>query len=61
MTKYFIIDVYLESKLTKKDFAKKLSISTTTLNNWLSGKSEPLFVNQKIIRQVFKEEISKIT
>ena len=61
MTKDFIIAVYLESKLTKKYFAKKLSISTATLNNWLSGKSEPLFVNQKIIRQVFKEEISKIT
>lgn len=61
MTKDFIIDVYLKSKLTKKDFAKKLSISTTTLNNWLSGKSEPLFVNQKIMRQVFKDEISKIT
>ena len=61
MTKDFIINVYLKSKLTKKDFAGKLSVSTTTLNNWLSGNTEPLFINQKIIRQVFKEEISKIT
>ena len=61
MTKDFIINVYLKSKLTKKDFAGKLSVSTTTLNNWLSGNIEPSFINQKIIRQVFKEEISKIT
>ena len=58
MNKEFIQEILVKSKLSKKDFASKIDVTIITLNNWLFGKSEPNFINQKIIRSTFKNEIS---
>ena len=60
MKKEFIKQVFIESGLSKNSFALKAKVSPKTVQNWLNGFSEPLFVNQKVIRSVFHKEIERI-
>lgn len=55
MTKETIAAVLKASGLTQKQFALKIGVSISTLRNWLIGKYEPLFVNQKCMRFYFRE------
>lgn len=60
MNKEFIKQVFRESGLSKNSFAIKARVTPKTVSNWLNGFSEPLFVNQKVIRSVFHKEIENI-
>ena len=60
MESTFINKIIKSTGLGVDDFAKKIGVSSATVRKWKSGKSEPLFVNQIIIRSTFKKEIKRI-
>ena len=59
MRKEIINKIIELSGLTTKQFAERIQVSAPTVRKWKKGDSEPLFVNQKIIRQAFKNEVSQ--
>ncbi len=60
MTAQYATTVLELSGLTAKDFAKKIGVSYGTVLNWKSGKSDPSFLSQRIIRQMFRNEVRQI-
>jgi len=57
MTKEFINEVIQLSQLSVKEFAAEIYVNEQTVKRWMNGKSEPLFINQRLIRHCFKKEI----
>jgi DNA-binding transcriptional regulator YiaG len=60
MCKEFINKIIELSGLTTRQFAEKIKVSIPTVRKWRKGESDPLFHNQKIIRSVFKNEVTQI-
>lgn len=59
MTQHFLLMIFIKSKMNFKQIAKRLGVSYATVLKWKEGKSEPHFVNQKVIHSVFKKEIAE--
>lgn len=59
MNSIFIKELRVKTRLNKTEFANKIGVGVSTVTNWEKGKTEPHFVNQKAIRAIFKDFITK--
>lgn len=48
------------SGISKKNFAKRVGVSISTVNNWVNGVTDPQFYNQKIVRSAFRLETRQL-
>lgn len=54
----WVEDLFNLTGLTRKEFADKIDVHPQTVGKWVSGKSEPNFLNIKVMRVVFRTEVS---